>query len=107
MTMPLDPLLLDATPPRQGSRYRVWAADLVIGEQLSSEYQINKTYMIAAPHEHIEVQHEHIDIHNKVPTCRIEIASDEIENPMPTSKPTRERLALSILLSIPRNPLLG
>ena len=104
MTMPLDPLLLDPTPPPQGSRYRVRAADLVISKQLSSEYQINKTYMIAAPHEHIEVQHEQ---HNKVPTCRIKLASDEIENPMPTSKATWEHLALSILLSIPRNPLLG
>ena len=60
MTMLLDPLLLDPTPPPQGSRYRVRAVDLVIGKRLSSEYQINKTYMIPVPHEHIEVQHEHI-----------------------------------------------
>ena len=71
--MPLDPLPLDPTPPPQGSRYRVRAADLVIRKRLSSEYQINKTYMIAVPH-------EHINVHDKLPTCRIEVYSNEIGN---------------------------
>ena len=66
MTMPLDPLPLDPNSPLQGSRYRVRATDLVIGKRLSSEYQINKTYMIVVPH-------EHIDVHDKVSTCRIGI----------------------------------
>ena len=64
MTMPLDPLLLDPTPPPQGSRYRVRAADLFIGKWLSSGYQINKTYMIAVPHEHIDVHDSNICILN-------------------------------------------
>ena len=73
MTMPLDPLPLDPSPPPQGSRYRVRAADLVIGKRLSSKYQINKTYMIAVPY-------EHIDVDDKIPTCRIAIYNDEINN---------------------------
>ena len=99
MIMPPDPLPLDPTPPPQGSRYRVRAADLVIGKRLSSEYQINKTYMIAVPH-------EHIDVHDKLLTCRIEVFSNEIGNRILPHAHTWT-LRTSILLNILRNPSPG
>ena len=45
-----QPSLYDyaSRPSTLTPRFRVRAADVVIGKWLSSEYQINKTYMIAA-----------------------------------------------------------
>ena len=97
--MPLDPLPLDPTPPPQGSRYRVRAANLVIRKRLSSEYQINKTYMIAVPL-------EHMDVHDKLPTCRIAIYNHAIRN-RNLSHAHMWALRTSILLNILRIPSPG